>query len=220
MARKGKRSYGGKVQRPEPPQAATGHTFLIMVEGEATEPAYLEAVRARLKRRAAAVLVQHGRHTDPVGMVREAIKLRDAHAAKPNSEPYDRVWVVFDRETQNHPRREQVPAALALAEANDIQVALSIPSIEFWLLLHFDYTTKAFEGCAAIKKALKKFIKDYEKSDLPLNDLLGRVKTAMEHAAKCHGHWETAGGDGNPSTHMDKLLSELNESTRAEERLF
>ena len=132
MGAKRKRSYGGKPQRPEPLRPATGHTFLIVVEGEATEPAYLEEVRSRLKRRAAAVLVHHGDHTDPVGIVREAMRLRDAHAAKPNTEPFDQVWVVFDRETQNHPRREQVPVALDLARSNGIEVALSIPSIEFW----------------------------------------------------------------------------------------
>lgn len=215
-----RRSYGGQPKRPEPTPKATGHTFLIVVEGEATEIAYLEEVKSRLKRRAAAVLVYHGRHTDPEGVVREAIKLRDQQATKTNGEPYDQVWAVFDREKQNDPRLKQVPAALEMARANGIQVALSVPSIEFWLFLHFDCTTKAFDGCAAVKKVLKKFIKNYEKSDLPLDELMSRVKTAMKHAAQCHGHWKTAGGDGNPSTHMDKLMRALNESARADERLF
>jgi len=214
----GHRNYGRAVQRPAQDRKATGHTFLIVVEGEATERLYLEEVRVRIKRKAAALLVHHGDHTDPVGVVREAIKLRDAQSARPNAEPYDRVWVVVDREKQNHPRREQMPAALKLAEANDIQVAISIPSIEFWLLLHFEFTTKAFDGCDAVKKALKKFIKKYEKADLPLDDLLGRVETAVKNAGKCHGHWESAGGDGNPSTHLDKLIKELNDSSPV--RLF
>jgi hypothetical protein len=220
---KQKRFYARAPERPSPAQPATGHTFLIVVEGESTAPIYFEEVRSRLKRKAAAVLVLHGRHTDPVGIVREAMRLHGAQAlqsAQSNKAPYDQVWVVFDRETQNHPRREQVPAALQLAEDNGIQVALSIPSFEFWLLLHFDYTTKAFEGCPAVKKALKKFIEDYEKSNLPLNDLLSRVATAMKHAAKCHAHWNTVEGDRNPSTHVDKLIRALNESARADVRLF
>lgn len=113
------RNYKRSIQRPAAVRQATGHTFLIVVEGKATEPAYLEEVKLRLKRRAAAILVQHGDHTDPVGIVREAMKLRDARAANANTEPYDQVWVVFDRETQNHPRRKQVPAALELAEGTD-----------------------------------------------------------------------------------------------------
>jgi len=223
MGQTEKRSYTRTPRRPTSARPATGHTFLIVVEGESTEPAYLQEVRTRLKRRAAAVLVQHGRHTDPIGIVREALNLREAkaqQAAQSQTVPYDQVWVVFDRETQNHPRSKQVPAALQLATANGIHAAQSIPSFEFWLLLHFEFTTKAFDGCPAVKKALKKFIKDYEKSDLPLSDLLDRVGTAMKHAAKCHGHWETAGGDHNPSTHVDKLLRELNDSARADVRLF
>jgi hypothetical protein len=210
--------------RPAPVKAATGHTFLIVVEGKATEPTYLEGVKARLKRRAAAVIVHHGAHTDPVGIVREAMKLRDAQtekAGEATTEPYDQVWVVFDREEYDHPRRHQVPAALALAAANGVRVALSIPSFEFWLLLHFSFTTAAFNGCVAVKKALKKFIKSYEKADLPLDDLLGRVATAIKRAEKCHRHWQTApGGDRNPSTHVDELLRALNDSTRADDRLF
>ena len=191
-----------------------------MVEGAVTEIAYLEEVRLRLKRRAAAVLVAHGKHTDPVGIVREAIKGRDAQAAKPNSAPYDEVWVVFDREWQNHPRRRQVPAALELARDNNIKVALTIPSIEFWFYLHFDFTTAAFDGCAAVRKALKKFIRNYEKSALPLDDLLARIKTAIKHAAQCREHWQKAGGDRNPSTDLDELMRALNDSARAAERLF
>jgi len=215
-----RRSYGGKLQRPEPVRPATGHTFLIMVEGEATELAYLNGVKLRLRRKAGAVLVHHGRHTDPVGIVREAIKLRDAQGAKPNAEPYDQVWVVFDREAPNHPRHKQVPKALKLAAEHGIEVAVSVPSIEFWLFLHFDFTTSPFADCPAVIKALKKFIKNYEKADLPLDDLLNRVKTAMHNAARCHAHWEKVGGDDNPRTHMDKLMRALNDSARAQERLF
>ncbi len=179
-----KRSYGGKPKRSEPVKPATGHTFLIVVEGAATEPEYLNAVKLRLKRNAAAIVVQHGDHTDPVGIVREAIRRRDARAASSITEPYDQVWVVFDREAQNHPRREQVPEALQLAERNNILVALSVPSFEFWLYLHFDCTTKAFDGCAAVKKALKKFIKDYEKSDLPLSEFARPCKNSSEACRK------------------------------------
>jgi hypothetical protein len=218
------RNYGRKPERPTTPRQATGQTFLILVEGEATELVYLEEVRRRLDRKAAAVVVFHGDHTDPVGIVREAIKLRDEKAARAArsaaTEAYDQTWVVFDRETQNHPRREQVPEAIKLARANLVRVALSIPSFEFWLLLHYEYTTKAFDGYDACKKALKRFIRDYEKSNLPLVELMDLLSTAIKHAAQCHQHWRAAGGDRNPSTHVDELLLELNDSARAQVRLF
>lgn len=224
MRKRHERDYGRAPQRPAPVRPATGETFLIVVEGVATEPAYLESIRARLSLKATSVKVTHGKHTDPVGIVREAIAMRDEQAERARksavSEAFDRTWVVFDRERQNHPRREQMPAALTLAEANGIEVALSIPSFEFWLLLHYDFTTKSFDGCDAVKKALKKFIKTYEKSDLPMSDLLERVATAIKHAARCRKHWESAGGDRNPSTDVDELLRALNDAARADNRLF
>jgi hypothetical protein len=220
----GHRIYARRLQRPVPLRPATGHTFLIVVEGEATEIAYLEEVRRRLERKAAAVMVFHGDHTDPVGIVRDAIKLRDEKAARAARsaamEAFDQTWVVFDRESQNHPRREQVPEAIRLAEANNVRIALSVPSFEFWLLLHYEFTTKAFDGCDACKKALKKFIGAYEKSDLPLDELMKLLPIAITNAARCHRHWGTASGDRNPSTHLDELLRELNSSARAEVRLF
>ena len=206
-----------------PVQAASGDTFLIVVEGIETERRYLEAVRVRLQRKAAKIVVHHGAHTDPEGIVREAIKLKQEQENKAGmvtSASYDQVWVVFDRENKNHPRRTQVPKALQLAAANNIRVAHSIPSFEFWLLLHFDFTTASCDECAVVVKKLKGFIKNYSKSALPLEDLLSRINTAMKNAAKCHNHWATAPGDGYPSTHMDKLLQELNDSTPEKLRLF
>jgi hypothetical protein len=217
------RYFSGKPQRKMPARPATADTFLIVVEGKETERRYLEAVRVRLQRKAAMVVVHHGAHTDPEGIVREAIKLKEAQkdkAGKGTTAPYDQVWVVFDRENQNHPRRTQFPKAVLLAGANDVRVAHSIPSFEFWLLLHFEFTTAPCNDCAAVVKKLKRFIKNYAKSALPLDDLISRVPTAMKHAAQCHGHWAAVPGDHNPSTHVDKLFQELNDSAQAEVRLF
>lgn len=217
------RAYGGKPQRPEPRQPATGETFLIVVEGRATEPAYLTRIRAKLSLKATTVRIAHGNHTDPIGIVREAITMRkeqtEIAGKSPVAEPYDRTWVVFDRETQNHPRREQMPKALQLAEANGIEVALSIPTFEFWLLLHYEFTTKAFDGCEAAKKALKKFIKQYEKGDLPLEELVLKVGNAIKHAQKCRKHWKDAGGDKNPSTDVDLLINALNDAAHEDCRI-
>lgn len=219
-----RRNYGRKLEPREPLRPATGDTFLIIVEGGATEIAYLEEVRRRLNRKAAAVLVFHGDHTDPIGIVREAIKLRDEKAGlavrSAATDAFDQTWVVFDRESQNHPRREQMPEAIRLAEEKNVLIALSIPSFEFWLLLHYEFTTKAFDGCDPCKKALKKFIKDYEKSNLPLDELMALLPNAILHATRCHAHWERVGGDNNPSTAVDKLLYQLNDSARADVRLF
>jgi hypothetical protein len=224
MGAKRKRSYGVRVKRPEPERLAKGETFLIVVEGKATEPAYLGRIRARLGLKAISVEIVHGNHTDPVGIVKEAIELRDRQTVKAEksavAEPYDRTWVVFDREKQNHPRREQMPKALQLAEANAIEVALSIPTFEYWLLLHYEFTTKSFDGCDAVTKALKKLIKEYEKGNLPLDKLIFKVTDAMTNAGRCRKHWEEVGGDRNPSTDVDLLILALNAAAHADNRFL
>lgn len=223
MGGRKRRVYAQKPRRHEPARPATGHAFLIVVEGEATEVSYLCEVRSRLKRKPTNVVVHHGDCTDPTGVILEAIRLAEEQAAKTGASinvPYDRVWVVIDRERQNHPRREQLPKAIELAFNHGIRVALSVPAFEFWLLLHYKYTTASFDGCTAVTKILKKFIKDYNKSELPLNDLIARIPTAMKHAAQCRKHWETAGGDRNPATDVDQLMAELNDSARPDLRLF
>lgn len=220
MGARRRRSYDGKPRRLEPVRPASGETFLIVVEGKATEPAYLMKIRAKLSLKAFAVEIVHGDHTDPIGIVKEAIAMRDRQTAKAGksavAEPYDRTWVVFDRERQNHPRREQMPKALQLAEDHGIEVALSIPTFEFWLLLHYRPMTGSLDGCEAAKKALKKFIKQYEKGDLPLDELVLKVGDAIKHAGKCRKHWNDVGGDKNPSTDVDLLIIALNDAAHAD----
>jgi hypothetical protein len=217
MGAKRRRSYDKKPpQRPESARRASGETFLITVEGKATELAYLKKIREKLSLKAIAVEIVHGNHTDPIGIVKEAIEFRNRQLAKVAistvAQPFDRTWVIFDRERQNHPRREQLPKALQLAADNGIEVALSIPTFEFWLLLHYEFTTKAFDGCEPATKALKKFIQQYEKGNLPLEELVGKVRTAITHAEKCRNHWRGVGGDMNPSTDVDLLVIALNDA--------
>lgn len=45
-----------------------------------------------------------------------------------------------------------------------ILICESMPSIEYWFLLHFIYTTKEFTKCEEVEAELKNHIKDYKKS--------------------------------------------------------
>lgn len=216
------RDLGARGRRPGA-RAATGNSFLIVVEGEATERAYLEALRDELQLNAARVAVVHAGVTDPVNIVRAAVELRDrqaARVAKTLTVPFDEVWAVFDREKQDHPRREQMPAALQLAAGENVAVAYSNPSFEFWLLLHYRYTTAAFTDGAAVIAALKEFIPGYAKAALPMPDLLPRLSVAMRHARQCRLHWEQVGGDWNPHTEVNGLVEAMNGSVNHTFRLF
>ncbi|MDD4000554.1 MAG: RloB domain-containing protein [Bacilli bacterium] len=45
-----------------------------------------------------------------------------------------------------------------------VLICESMPSIEFWFLIHYQYTTRPFRNCAEVEQALKKFIPNYCKN--------------------------------------------------------
>jgi 3-deoxy-D-arabino-heptulosonate 7-phosphate (DAHP) synthase class II len=47
----------------------------------------------------------------------------------------------------------------------NVVVIVNNPCIEFWILLHFETTSKYFETCIAAEKRLRKYLKDYEKTE-------------------------------------------------------
>ncbi|SKD09853.1 RloB-like protein [Chitinophaga ginsengisegetis] len=72
----------------------------------------------------------------------------------------------------------------------NITVIVNNPCLEFWLLLHFERTSKYFSSCEGAEKQLKKHLKDYEKTqkyytkqnnDIYLQ-LKSRLATAINNA--------------------------------------
>ncbi|SFD15788.1 RloB family protein [Streptomyces aidingensis] len=61
------------------------------------------------------------------------------------SSPDDEKWALFDRDSLDN-RDAEIPAAMRLAARKGVQVALSHPSFELWLLLHFQHFTSQEDG--------------------------------------------------------------------------
>jgi hypothetical protein len=211
------RDYRRGLSRSIPSAQSDGKTFLIVVEGKETERLYLINLRARLELKSADVVVEHAGVTDPMNMIDAAIALRDRRIADAKLSltliPYDEVWVVLDREAQNHVRGKQLPNAINRANYENISIALSNPCFEFWLLLHYMYTTKPFVDPNAVIGELKKHCPGYKKNELPLNELFFRTESAAKRADDCIGHHKSCSGDGNPSTCTHILVRSLNTSS-------
>lgn len=108
----------------------TRKSFLIVCEGEKTEPNYFEKFRVPKK-----VFDVVGIGANTTSLIRKAIKLRNN-----SNTTYDEVWCVFDRDSfpvQNFNN------ALSLATKNNIKVAYSNEAFEIWYLLHFNYHDSA-----------------------------------------------------------------------------
>lgn len=106
--------------------------FLIYVEGEVSEPLYLNGVRAELGRSGPNVVI--GRtHGEPLGLVEAAIGHRERDRRDGN--PFTQVWCVFDVESPTP--HGALDRAVALADRNNITCGITNPCFELWLILHF-----------------------------------------------------------------------------------
>ena len=57
------------------------------------------------------------------------------------------------------------PLRNAARESTQVQIVASFPSIEFWLLLHFEYSARPYPTSADATDALRRHVTDYAKND-------------------------------------------------------
>lgn len=206
------------------PARATGNAILIVTEGAKTEPKYFEAVRRCLGLRTTEVKVLRGDGNDAVSVVSTAIQVRDERRREVRRGAsqvvaFDDVWAVFDSErADTNPKLDE---ALRLAEARHIKVALSNPCFEYWVMLHYGFTTRGFVDCPEVVKWLRaKYLKDYVKGSFDHSCLLPRTATAVANAEKCRKAHGSCVRKVNPSTDVDILILQLNAATRPKRRLL
>lgn len=108
---------------------------------------------------------------------------------------------VFDADvsTWNEAERKKLAALQKKYEGNSsVLLCDSMPSIEYWFLLHYKHTTRHFGTSKAVIKELKKYIPQYDKTEQFLSNRKwvadmtgeGRQEQACEYAA----HTNTTSG--------------------------
>jgi hypothetical protein len=184
---------------------------LIVCEGKKTEPYYFMELRENLRLNNANIIISdEGHGTDPLSLVKYAIS-----CAKRDGD-YDHVFCVFDRDQHAtyQPALEKVKTA-HLPGKGKLHAITSIPCFEFWLLLHFRYSTKGYVAGTGstlseqVIRDLKKYLPDYRKGD---RGLFGKIRdklvTAIENARRVLVQQQSAGTD-DPSTHVHELVQFL-----------
>ena len=115
-------------------------TVMVLCEGKRTEPEYIYALsRENDVKEVAAVRIIIDRSSfgcAPMTLVRRAVELRKR--SEDEHDEIDEIWCVFDVEWsglgQHHPNLHE---AIQTAEASGVHCAISNPSFELWLILHF-----------------------------------------------------------------------------------
>lgn len=185
--------------------------FLIVCEGQVTEPRYFSQLRHLLRSLIELEILPGG---DPKALVERAVLKKteaDSAASRRNDRylAYDQIWCVCD--VDEHPRLND---ALQQARDNGIKVALSNPCFELWALLHFQDQTAHIER-DVVQHLCREHMPRYVK-ELPCADLLERSPEASKRASRLD-QWHDSRGTprGNPSTGVYRLVAEIELQSQA-----
>lgn len=164
-----------------PPDREEKLTFLIVCEGENTEPSYFSQFRL------SSVTIEIS------GIGFNTLSLVEKAKEYASEKHYDRVWVVFDKDETTD---DSFNRAILMAENENFGVAYSNQAFEYWLILHLiDHQGERLhrkEYGSKINSKLKPhgFVYDYKKSKIISEELFeflkskedGKQKTRMEQA--------------------------------------
>ncbi len=185
---------------------------LIVCEGEKAEPNYFRALIDDLQLNTANIkIAKNTAGSSPRNVVDTGKK------EYKNEKDYDAVYCVFDKD--QHPSYAEALDIIRREKARGkrgcpMHAITSVPCFEFWLLLHFIYTTKGFDTghgsiCANVISDLKTHIHGYGKGDTAIYQYTREhISTAILNAKKIERHCRIGGTD-TPSTDIYKLVEYL-----------
>jgi hypothetical protein len=187
--------------------------FLIICEGEKTEPNYFEGLKKDLSVGTLVVadMTIKGTGKNTESLVDFTLKFR-----KKSSQKFDRIWAVFDRDSFTE---EQFNNAIIRAEANKINCAWSNEAFELWFLLHFQFVNHGMprqDYQSFLEREIKKVSKTeytYKKNDINTYFILkeyGDQKQAIAWAKNLKALFTDGKyADHNPCTLVHLLIDEL-----------
>lgn len=171
--------------------------FLIVCEGEKTEPNYF------LRFRVPTVVVDvRGLGCNPTQLVQVAL-------AQCQQDDYDQAWCVFDRDTWTP---ADFKGALALAKQRNVKIAYSNEAFELWYLLHFHYYDTGISRQDYQSRLSDLLGYRYAKKSNTMYDaLLSRQGEAIRNAERLLSQYDPPNpAADNPSTTVHLLVKELN----------
>lgn len=198
-------------------------SFLIVCEGEKTEPNYFRAFIERWSEVKEVNVKGCGCST--CQLIIEAKKLREK-LERERMVPFDRVWLVFDKD-----EFKDFNKAIADAKKEKMNCAWSNQAFELWYVLHFQYLDTGVDRKQYIemiedkvRKVLKSKTFKYEKNDVGFYQILqehGDEDFAFKNADKLRNRHKGKSNYAthNPRTEVDLLVDELRHPEKALDKI-
>ena len=184
--------------------------FLIVCEGERTEPIYFDYWKKFLPNHLLETVQIIGQGDNTINIVRKAIEERNARASDPVKPPFDEVWAVFDKDDFPNDRFDN---AVSLAAKNGIKNGSSNQAFELWYVLHFQFLQTAIDRKAYFSILTQKLGFKYGKNNIKVVEALfgkGSVRQAVKWARELEKmHAGKTPSEAFPSTHVYELVEQL-----------
>lgn len=174
--------------------------FLIVCEGQCTEPHYFNALAEELRLSVNVQVEGLGDNTD--SLVARAIALKE-------EDDYVQTWCVFDRDSFPADRFNR---AIQLASSHNLCVAYSNEAFELWYILHFEYLQAGLSRNEYGRKLEEHLNKRYKKNSRTIYlELKGRQNMAIHNATNLLSTYDPPDPEkDNPSTTVHVLVQALN----------
>lgn len=186
---------------------------LIVCEGEKTEPLYFQELVDYYKLSTINIHISGDCGSDPVSVVNHGFELFKNGKNAPEGQ-FDRVYCVIDRD--GHTNYKQALDMINGAKRKGVFFAAnSVPAFEYWLLLHFVFTTTPFSAVGGVSSGravfndLRAHMPDYDKGSRHIFTLL--LEKLVCGKRVCLGGFKHAieNDTDNPSTEVCGLVSYL-----------
>ena len=145
------------------PKKEVAKKILIACEGKYTEPLYLKAIKQDLRLSTVKITILPHDGTDPLSVVNKVLDKRQEVKREGTWEKEDLAWAVFDGDEHIQKDPNNWHQAIQKAKKENIRLAITNPSIEFWYLIHFQERSSNISQDKA-KNHLKQHIPNYDKS--------------------------------------------------------
>jgi DNA primase catalytic subunit len=145
------------------PTKTVGRKILIACEGKHTEPLYFKAISRDFRLSTVKVIILTHDGTDPLSIVNKLLEERQNKKREKTWLAGDSAWAVFDGDEHIQKDLNKWKQVIQTAKKENIQLAITNPSIEFWYLIHFQDHFANLSSSQA-ERGLKQHIPNYDKS--------------------------------------------------------
>jgi hypothetical protein len=167
-----------------------GRSVLVVTNGGRTEVDYFNGLKGESWITATKVIVKF-EAGEPAAVVLRAATIRDDN-------DYDEAWAVCDVDEYD------VTSAMSSANKHRVELTLSVPCFEVWLIFHLSESCPGCNNCAQADRFLARLLPGWDKTALRFSDFRGGVFEAVARAKRSGDP-----PDANPSTAVWRLIESL-----------